>query len=67
MRTVRLNRTFDAVFVHDAVMYTSEDDLRRRSRRRRCAPWWGLPVCPDMVRETFRPQTIHGGEDDKEG
>lgn len=29
MRTVRLGRTFDAVFVHDAVDYmTSEDDLR---------------------------------------
>ena len=29
MRTIRLGRTFDAVFVHDAVMYlTTEDDLR---------------------------------------
>jgi hypothetical protein len=29
MRTVRLGRTFDAVFVHDAMMYmTNEDDLR---------------------------------------
>ncbi len=29
MRTVRLGRAFDAVFVHDAVMYmTTEDDLR---------------------------------------
>jgi ubiquinone/menaquinone biosynthesis C-methylase UbiE len=29
MRTVRLGRVFDAVFVHDAVAYmTSEDDLR---------------------------------------
>ena len=29
MRTLRLGRTFDAVFVHDAVMYlTTEDDLR---------------------------------------
>ena len=30
MRTVRLGREFDAVFVHDAVCYlTTEDDLRR--------------------------------------
>ena len=29
MRTVRLGRTFDAVFVHDAIAYiTTEDDLR---------------------------------------
>src|SRR5262245_37325508 len=28
MRTVRLNRTFDAVFIHDAIMYMiTEDDL----------------------------------------
>src|SRR2546422_366442 len=30
MRTVRLGRLFDAVFVHDAVMYmTTEEELRR--------------------------------------
>ena len=30
MRTLRLGKTFDAVFVHDAVMYmTTRDDLRR--------------------------------------
>ena len=29
MRSVRLGRTFDAVFVHDAIAYmTTEDDLR---------------------------------------
>src|SRR5512145_2793940 len=29
MRTLRLGRTFDAVFIHDAVMYMiTEDDLR---------------------------------------
>src|SRR5678809_482376 len=29
MRTLRLGRTFDAVFIHDAIMYmTTEDDLR---------------------------------------
>jgi SAM-dependent methyltransferase len=33
MRTVRLGRQFDAVFVHDAVMYmTTEDDLRAAVR-----------------------------------
>lgn len=70
MRTVRLNRTFDAVFVHDAVMYmTSEDDLRKAIQTAAVHTRLG-GVClfvPDMVRETFRPQTIHGGEDDKEG
>jgi len=41
MRTLRLGRTFDVVFAHDAISYlTSEGDLRRASRppRRTCAP-----------------------------
>jgi SAM-dependent methyltransferase len=30
MRTVRLGRTFDAVFIHDAIVYmATEEDLRR--------------------------------------
>ena len=46
MRTVRLGRTFDAVFVHDAVAYMlTEDDLRAAMTRRSstavpAASWW---------------------------
>lgn len=66
MRTVRLGRQFDAVFVHDAVMYmTSQDDLRRaiitayeHTRQ------GGVAIfVPDAVRETYRPSTSHGGHD----
>ena len=44
MRTLRLGRTFDAVFVHDAVMYsrrrtTSRPASRRRSPTRAQAAW----------------------------
>ena len=36
MRTLRLERTFDVVFIHDAISYlTTEDDLRRRWKRQR--------------------------------
>jgi SAM-dependent methyltransferase len=66
MRTLRLGRKFDAVFVHDAVMYmTSEADLRRalRTAAVHCRRGGVVLVAPDHVRETFRPQTEHGGDD----
>ena len=66
MRTVRLGRQFDAVFVHDAVVYmTSEADLRRaiESARAHCRPGGAVLFAPDHVRETFRPSTDHGGHD----
>ncbi len=48
MRTVRLNRQFDAVFVHDAISYlTSEPDVARADRDRVCAlpSRWRRAVC----------------------
>jgi SAM-dependent methyltransferase len=67
MRTVRLGRTFDAVFVHDAVCYmTTETDLRLAIETAwvHCAPGGAALFAPDHVRETFRPPyTDHGGED----
>ena len=67
MRTVRLKRTFDAVFVHDAVMYmTTEGDLRAAIETAfvHCRPGGVALFEPDCVRETFEPDTEHGGEDD---
>ena len=66
MRTTRLGRLFDAVFVHDAVAYiTTEPDLAavietafEHSRVGRVALF-----VPDYVRERFRPRTGHGGHD----
>lgn len=66
MRSVRLNREFDAVFVHDAVTYmVTEADLRDAMRTAfvHCRPGGAALFAPDHVRETFRPSTDHGGHD----
>jgi SAM-dependent methyltransferase len=66
MRTIRLERLFDAVFVHDAVAYmTSEGDLRRAIETAfvHCAPGGAALFAPDALRETFQPSTEHGGHD----
>lgn len=67
MRTVRLGRTFDAVFVHDAVMYmTTEDDLRAAlaTVAIHLAPGGVALVAPDATAETFSEATEHGGGED---
>ena len=66
MRTVRLGREFDAVFVHDAVTYmTSEADVRQAIATAfvHCRPDGVVLFAPDHVRENFRPGTDHGGHD----
>ncbi len=67
MRSLRLEKTFDAVFVHDAVCYmTTEDDLRRAIETAyvHCRPGGAALIAPDYVRETFRPDTESGGHDE---
>ena len=66
MRTVRLNREFDAVFVQDAVCYmTTEADLRNaiETAAVHCAPRGVVLFAPDFIRENFRTGTDHGGHD----
>jgi SAM-dependent methyltransferase len=66
MRTVRLGREFDAVFVHDAICYmTSEAELRSAMETAfvHCRPGGAALFAPDEVRETFQPRTDHGGDD----
>jgi hypothetical protein len=66
MRTVRLGRQFDAVFVHDAVCYmTTEADLRLAIDTAfvHCAPGGTALFAPDATRDTFQPSTEHGGND----
>lgn len=66
MRTVRLGRTFDVVFVHDAVSYmTTLDDLARAAETAHvhCAPGGVALFVPDSTRESFTPGTSHGGHD----
>ena len=66
MRTARLGREFDAVFVHDAIMYmTTEADLRQAmvSAFVHCRPGGAALFAPDHVRETFQLKTEWGGLD----
>jgi trans-aconitate methyltransferase len=70
MRHVRLGHTFDAVFVHDAVMYmTTEDDLRAAlgTVAIHLAPGGVALVAPDATTETFSEVTEHGGGEDASG
>jgi SAM-dependent methyltransferase len=66
MRSVRLHREFDCVFVHDAICYmTRADDLARAIETAyvHCRPGGAALFCPDYVTETFRSGTDHGGHD----
>ena len=70
MRTVRLDRQFDAVLIHDAIGYmTSEDDLAAAiaTAHEHCRPGGRVVIVPDEVAETFEPQTVHGGTDAPDG
>src|SRR5680860_38294 len=70
MRTVRLGRTFDAVFIHDAVDYmTSEADLRQAVGTAfvHCRPGGIAVFVPDHTAETFEEMSDHGGRDDASG
>jgi SAM-dependent methyltransferase len=66
MRTVRLHREFDRVFIHDAICYmTSADDLRKAVETAfvHCRPGGLALFAPDYVRETFCASTDHGGSE----
>jgi SAM-dependent methyltransferase len=70
MRTVRLGRTFDAVFVYDAICHmTSEADLRAvmQTAFEHVRPGGVALFVPDFVRETFVENTDHGGNDTDRG
>lgn len=66
MRSVRLDETFDTVFIHDAVDYmTSEDDLAAvmDTAATHCRPGGVALFVPDYVTESFRPIVGTGGHD----
>ena len=70
MRDIRLGRTFDAVFVHDAVDYmTTEDDLRAAlaTVAAHLSAGGVALVAPDATAETFEEATEHGGGEDERG
>lgn len=66
MRSTRLGKTFDVVFIHDAVAYmTTEADLRlaMETAALHCRKGGVVLFAPDCTRETFAPETSHGGHD----
>ncbi len=66
MRTLRLGRTFDRVFIQDAIAYmTTAEELSQAIETAfvHCRPGGSAVFAPDYVRETFRPGTDHGGHD----
>lgn len=70
MRTLRLDRRFDVVLIHDAIMYATEPadvEATLRTAAIHCRAGGTVAVLPDCVRETFTPGTDHGGEDAGDG
>lgn len=68
MRSVRLDREFDAVFIHDAIVYMrSLRDLRRAIKTAyiHCREGGGVLFTPDYTKETFHTGAYHGGYDGK--
>ncbi len=66
MRTLRLGRQFDVVFIHDAIDYmTTFDDLQQAMATAfaHCKAGGVALFVPDHVRETFQPSTDYGGHD----
>ena len=64
MRTVRLPQQFDAVLLHDAVMYiTSPVDLVKvcKTAAAHLKPHGVFLVLPDVVKEDFKEMTVNGG------
>ena len=70
MRSVRLGRHFDAIFIHDAIDYmTDEVDLRRAMETAfvHCRPGGLALFMPDAIRETYEEGAEHGGTDGADG
>lgn len=67
MRSVRLGKLFDAVFIQDAVSYlTTPADLYRaiETAFAHCRPGGASLLAPDWFRESFRPGVSTGGHDE---
>ncbi|HYP07845.1 MAG TPA: class I SAM-dependent methyltransferase [Bryobacteraceae bacterium] len=66
MRTVRLGRQYDCVFIHDAICYmTTADELQAaiRTAYEHCRPGGSALFVPDAIRENFSASTECGGCD----
>lgn len=70
MLTIRLGRTFDVVFVHDAAAYlTTEEHIRQLAETMflHCKPGGMVMICPDHSAENIVYETDHGGHDGADG
>lgn len=70
MRTLRLEETFDAIFIHDAIVYliTADDVVAAlRTARAHLRPGGVLIVQPDSITETHAAGTSWGGDDAPDG
>ena len=70
MRAMRLDRQFDVVFVHDAIVYMlTQADLRATiaTAYAHVRPGGAALFTPDFTRETFVAGTDHGGHDGDDG
>jgi trans-aconitate methyltransferase len=70
MRSLRLERHFDAVLIHDAITYATDPTAVQATLHTaaiHCRAGGTVAVLPDYVRETFAPKTDHGGHDAADG
>lgn len=70
MRSLRLDRQFDVVLIHDAIMYAiTRADLQAtlNNAARHLRVGGTIAVLPDCLRESFEPSTDHGGHDADDG
>jgi SAM-dependent methyltransferase len=70
MRSLRLNRLFDLVLIHDAIAYcATRQDLAAalQTAAVHCRPGGTVLLAPDYVKETFEPGTDWGGHDAEDG
>ena len=70
MRSLRIERRFDLVLIHDAIAYcATRGDLRAAlaTTAEHCRPGGVVIVAPDYVKETFTPDTDWGGSDGEDG
>lgn len=70
MRSLRLGREFDFVLIHDAIMYATDPEALQATFHTaaiHCRPGGTVAILPDHVRETFEPETDHGGHDAADG
>ncbi len=70
MYSLRLNREFDIVLIHDAIMYAEDATSLRaalETASQHCRPGGAVVLVPDFVKETFKAETTTGGEDGTDG